>query len=53
MTVLGLNEGKDYYFRVYAENKYGKSPALEAKEAVAPKRALGILNHILSFCNSF
>lgn len=53
LTVLGLNEGKDYYFRVYAENKYGKSPALEAKEAVAPKRALGILNHILSFCNSF
>lgn len=52
LTVLGLNESKDYYFRVYAENKYGKSPALEAKEAVTPKRALGILSHIPSSCNS-
>uniref|UniRef100_A0A8W8KLQ0 Fibronectin type-III domain-containing protein n=1 Tax=Magallana gigas TaxID=29159 RepID=A0A8W8KLQ0_MAGGI len=37
LTVLGLNEGKDYYFRVYAENKYGKSPALEAKRSCHTK----------------
>ena len=42
LTVLGLNEGKDYYFRVYAENKYGRSPALESKEPATPKRTLGI-----------
>lgn len=53
LIVLGLNEGKDYYFRVYVENKYGKSFVLEVKEVVILKRVLGIFNYILFFCNSF
>lgn len=53
LIVLGLNEGKDYYFRVYVENKYGKSFVLEVKEVVVLKRVLGIFNYILFFCNSF
>lgn len=53
LIVLGLNEGKDYYFRVYVENKYGKSFVLEVKEVVVLKRVLGIFNYILFFCNRF
>lgn len=53
LTILGLNEGKDYYFRVYAENKYGRSSALESKEPATPKRTLGKLTFFVIFSEYF
>ncbi|KAH9498302.1 hypothetical protein Btru_006487 [Bulinus truncatus] len=37
-TCAALSENKQYYFRVYAENKYGRSKPLETDIAVIPKR---------------
>ena len=40
-TVTGLTEGRDYAFRVYAENRYGRSQPLESDLMVAPKKVQG------------
>ena len=41
LTVSNLTEGNDYNFKVYAENKYGASPALETEQPIVPKRKYG------------
>ena len=38
--VKGLNEGKEYYFKVYAENIFGLGQPLECSEPVTPKNPL-------------
>ena len=39
-TVKGLNEGKQYYFKVFAENAFGLGQPLECTEPVSPKNPL-------------
>ena len=39
--VQNLKEGHDYSFRVFAENKHGRSEPLETVRAVVPKRTFG------------
>lgn len=41
-TATGLTEGRDYAFRVYAENRYGRSQPLESDLMVTPKKVQGI-----------
>lgn len=41
LTVSGLTEGNDYNFKVFAENRYGTSPALETEQPIVPKRKYG------------
>lgn len=43
-TVTGLTEGRNYAFRVYAENRYGRSKPLESDLTVAPKKVQGMYN---------
>ncbi|RUS90387.1 hypothetical protein EGW08_001882, partial [Elysia chlorotica] len=38
LTCTALYENNEYYFRVYAENKYGRSKPLDSDIAVVPKR---------------
>ena len=38
--VKGLNEGKQYFFKVYAENAFGVGQPLECDEPVTPKNPL-------------
>ena len=38
LTVSGLTEGNDYNFKVFAENRYGTSPALGTEQPIVPKR---------------
>lgn len=45
-TVTGLTENKDYAFRVYAENRYGRSQPLESDLMVAPKKVMGMYSNI-------
>ena len=40
-TVKNLTEGTDYMFHVIAENKLGRSPALETDKTVVPKSEFG------------
>lgn len=40
-SATGLTENMDYYFRVYAENKYGRSDALQSEIPIIPKRVFG------------
>merc|ERR1712098_42097 len=37
-TCAGLYEKREYYFRVYAENKIGRSKPLDSDVAIIPKR---------------
>ena len=39
-TVKGLTEGKQYYFKVYAENAFGLGQPLECSEPLTPKNPL-------------
>ena len=41
LTVSGLTEGNDYNFKVFAENRYGTSPALGTEQPIVPKRKYG------------
>ena len=41
LTCTALYENNEYYFRVYAENKYGRSKPLDTDVAVVPKRIFG------------
>ncbi|GFO38541.1 titin, partial [Plakobranchus ocellatus] len=38
LTVTALYENNEYLFRVYAENKYGRSKPLDSETPVVPKR---------------
>lgn len=44
LDVKRLEEGKEYYFRVCAENKKGVSEPLETEKSVVPKSTFGKLN---------
>lgn len=53
VNIPGLMEGHDYYFRVIAENRYGRSSPLESDMTITPKKIYGkstliILIHIIS-----
>ena len=50
LTVSNLTEGNDYSFKVYAENRYGTSPALETEQPIVPKRKYGKCPGFL-YCN--
>lgn len=41
LTCPALTENSPYLFRVYAENKYGRSEPLESEFPVVPKRVFG------------
>lgn len=41
LTCTALYENKEYFFRVFAENRYGRSKPLESEIAVIPKRIFG------------
>ena len=43
LTVEKLKEGKDYYFRVCAENAIGRSDFLDTDKAIVPKSEFGEL----------
>ena len=45
-----LQEGKEYYFRVSAENEVGISEPLEMDSAVVPKSGFGMLDSYLPAC---
>ena len=49
----GLNEGMDYFFRVYAENRHGRSGPLESSIAVVPKRIFGECNFLFTNPHDF
>lgn len=40
-TCPALYEGSEYYFKIYAENKCGRSKPLESEIAIVPKRIFG------------
>lgn len=40
-TCAALYENQEYFFRIYAENKYGRSKPLESDIAIIPKRVFG------------
>ena len=44
--VKELQEGKEYYFRVSAENEVGISEPLEMDSAVIPKSGFGMLDRV-------
>ena len=41
LTSAALTENTQYFFRIYAENKYGRSEPLESEYPVVPKRVFG------------
>ena len=41
MTIAALTENTPYFFRVYAENKFGRSEPLESEFGLVPKRIFG------------
>ena len=41
LTSAALTENMQYFFRIYAENKYGRSEPLESEFPVVPKRVFG------------
>lgn len=43
LDVKRLEEGKEYYFRVRAENKKGVSEPLETEKSIVPKSPFGKL----------
>lgn len=45
--VLSLMEGHNYHFRVYAENKYGRSEPLDTESPITPKKIFGKLHRNL------
>lgn len=42
--VLGLEEGRGYFFRVYAENEAGPGESLETDTVVRPQKPAGKLD---------
>jgi titin len=47
-SVGDLKEGKQYYFRVVAENQMGQSQALES-DKIVPHKKIGELNFRMNF----
>lgn len=43
-----LSQGKEYFFRIYAENDIGLSKPLESKQAVIPKSPFGMCEKVFS-----
>ena len=51
-TVGGLTSGRNYKFRVYAENKVGASQPIELPESVTAKSAIGRFeNFVIVSCS--
>ena len=50
-TCAGLYENTEFKFRVFAENKAGRSEPLESNIPIVPKRSFGKSNHILCLVN--
>ena len=49
VTVDKLKDGKDYYFRVCAENALGRSDYLQTEKAIVPKSEFGKIMFLYSF----
>lgn len=48
IVATGLSQGKEYFFRIYAENDIGLSKPLESKQAVIPKSPFGMCETVFS-----
>jgi titin len=48
IVATGLSQGKEYFFRIFAENDIGMSKALESKQAVIPKSPFGMCDVMFS-----
>lgn len=48
IVATGLSQGKEYFFRIYAENDIGLSKPLESKQAVIPKSPFGMCEKVFS-----
>lgn len=48
IVATGLSQGKEYFFRIFAENDIGMSKGLESKQAVIPKSPFGMCDAMFS-----
>lgn len=52
LTCPSLTENTQYHFRVYAENRYGRSEPLETEYPLIPKRIFGKHHFVALLCRT-